>query len=107
MRPAEAESQEWQDLKRFEIQELQRLSKEERRLKDEESAIQKKEMELEVRKVTLSQERKEAAKELEEIKSDSRLHLNDTRSKRIRRIPNTVMYITVIEGPLTTETFAH
>ena len=107
VRPAEAESQEWQALKHVEIEELQRFSKEERRLMDEESAIRKKEMELEVRKVTLSQERKEAAKELEEIKSDSRLHLNDTRSKRIRRMPNTVMYITVIEGPLTTETLAH
>lgn len=87
VRPAEAQSQQWQDLKRFEIEELQRFSKEERRLKDEESAIQKKEMKLEARKVTLSQDREKAAKELEEIQSDSRLHLNDTRSKQVRRAP--------------------
>ena len=105
MRPTKAESQEWQDLKRFEIKELQRFSKEERRLIDEESAIRKKEMELEARKVILSQERKEAAKELEEIQSDSRLHLNDTRTKRVHGDANTLMYIIVIEGPLTTETF--
>ena len=82
VRPAEAESQEWQALKRFEIQELQRFSKEEMRLKDEESAIRKKEMELEATKVLLSQEQKEAAKEPEEIQSDSRLHLTDTRTKQ-------------------------
>lgn len=106
MRPTKAESQEWQALKRFEIKELQRFSKEERRLKDEESAIQEKEMDLEARKVKLSQEREEAAKELEEIQSDSLLHLNDTRSKQVRRDAQTLLYIhilhvaIIIEGPL-------
>ncbi len=76
----------------------------------EKSAIRKDEMELEARKVLLSQERKEAAKELEEIKSDSCLHLKDTRSKRARRDANILILIyiiIIIEGPLTTETFAH
>lgn len=96
VRPAEAESQEWQALKRFEIQELQRFSKEERRLMDEESAIRKKEMELGDRRVKLSQERSKTAKELEEIKFDSCLHLENIRSQRVHMYANTLMYSYII-----------